>query len=167
MFMSPLCPRTVHRTVRRIQHRSVFVGLFCAERADRDIIQCLPSVSNYHKYRCLINIINIDILNILILAFVSSLCGVSNLKSLGGRKYVSFYRRRPFCRPRHFVISWNNVIRFHSPRALSQWTQLTSWSRRILALLSAKTVLFISEMIFTQSSYGKVPNPPQVIHDPL
>ena len=22
-------------------------------------------------------------------------------------------------------------------------------------------------MIFTQSSYGKVPNPPQVIHDPL
>ena len=62
MFMSPLCPRTVHRTVRRIQHRSVFVWLFCAERADRDIIQCLPSVSNYHKYRCLINIINIDIL---------------------------------------------------------------------------------------------------------
>ena len=40
----------------------MFLWLFCAERADRDIIQCLPSVSNYHKYRCLINIINIDIL---------------------------------------------------------------------------------------------------------
>ena len=52
----------------------------------------------------------------------------------------------PFCLERHFVISWNNVIRFHSPRALSQWTQLTSWSTRILPL-SGKTVppiLFLS-----------------------
>ena len=164
MFMSPLCPRAVHRTVRRIQHRSVFVGLFCAERADRDIIQRLPSVSNYNKYRCLINIINIDILTTC-LCIVSLRCFkfevpwrpqicllLSTPPLLSPKTFCHFLKQ---CNPLSFSESF--ITMDPADKLIQKNFSSPQW----------KNNHFSFSMIFTQPSFRNVPNPPQVILDLL
>ena len=137
----------------------MFLWLFCAERADRDIIQCLPSVSNYHKYRCLINIINIDILTTC-LCIVSLWCFKFEVP---WRPQICLLLSTPpllspktFC---HFLKQCNPLSFSESFITMDPADKLIQ--KNFGSPPQRKNNPFSFSMIFTQPSFRNVPNHPK------